>query len=257
MLNDLGSQNPLVLELIEQIDDLKKRVFGRSSERRFKLGDVFSEGQDDSEPSSKQQKNKGSNKPKRKNAEAKLAPDTPMEEIYHYASEQEISDLNLNLWPDQYETSELITIIPTSVKIERHHRQKYTYTDRAGDRRFFTAAGPIKLREGAQYSIEFVSHVAANKYAFHLPLDRQVKMLEGKGLVIPTSSLQNQIDYAAFALKNDVFTPIIKHLQESSIIEADDTTWPNLESLKTRTQDKYYLWGMKNETAILASLSIR
>ena len=162
-----------------------------------------------------------------------------------------MESLGLKVWPEQFETSDLITIIPTSVKIERHHRQKYTYTKTGtGERGFFTAAGPIKLREGAQYSIDFVSHIAANKYTFHLPLDRQAKMLLGKGLDVPTSSLQNQIDYAAFTLKKSVFLPILGYLRESRIVEADDTTWPNLESLKTRSQDKYYLWGMKNHQAV-------
>lgn len=251
-LNELGSTNPIVEEIIEQIENLRKKVFGRSSERTKNFTDIFTA--DDNEESSSDKKNlkkKGSSKPKRKNTEARLAPETPIEEIYHYASDQVAASYGLEVWPNQFETSDLITIIPTTIKVERHHRQKYTYIDSdTGDRRFFTAPGPLKLRDGAQYSIEFVSHIAANKYAFHLPLDRQATMLQGKGLEIPTSSLQNQVDYAAFILKNGVFTPIIEYLKKRPIIEADDTTWPNLESLKTRNQDKYYLWGMKDDKAI-------
>ncbi len=75
-------------------------------------------------------------------------------------------------------------------------------------------------------------------------------MFATKGLTIGTSSLLNQADYAAFTLKNSVFMPIFEFLEKSKIVQADDTTWPNLEDLKTRTQDKYYLWGMINEKAV-------
>jgi hypothetical protein len=75
-------------------------------------------------------------------------------------------------------------------------------------------------------------------------------MLKGKGLEITTSSLQNQADYAAFTLKNSIFTSITEYLQARPIVEADDTTWPNLEDLKSRKQDKYYLWGMKDDKAV-------
>ena len=225
-LNELGSQSPIVLEIIEQLEDLKKRVFGRSSEKSSHLGDIFSDKDTEKKSDKNQNSHKGSSKPKRKKSDAKLAAGTPVEDIYHYASEQDMESLGLKVWPEQFETSDLITIIPTSVKIERHHRQKYTYTKTGtGERGLFTAAGPIKLREGAQYSIDFVSHIAANKYTFHLPLDRQAKMLLGKGLDVPTSSLQNQIDYAAFTLKKSVFLPILGYLRESRIVEADDTTW--------------------------------
>ncbi len=248
-LEELGSKNQRVLEIIEQIDALKNKQFGRSSEKSSTANDIFSAIAPEKKPENPS--DKGSSKPKRKKAEDKVASDTPINEIFHYANAEVISNLGLEIWEGYYETSDLITVIPTQVRIDRHHRQKYFYIDQeTGERRFYTASGPIKLRDGSQYSIEFISQVVTDKYCYHLPFDRQATMFATKGLTIGTSSLLNQSDYAAFTLKNSVFMPIVEFLEKSKIVQADDTTWPNLEDLKTRTQDKYYLWGMMNEKAV-------
>lgn len=151
----------------ENLSVLQKSLFGRSSEKRAcdDISPLFGNA-DSQKPEPRPNKKKGSSKPKRKRTEDKVADFVPVVEHYHYADETDVEKLGLVPWKGQYQTSDLISIIPARIQVDRHHQQKCTFTDpETGGRNLFTAKGPLKLRDGSQYSIDFAVHTAVNKYS--------------------------------------------------------------------------------------------
>jgi transposase len=256
LYKELDGKMQIPLLPSENLSVLQKMIFGRSSEKSHEVSSLFDEEQPEEDQQSQttkpsSNKKKGSSKPKRKKSEDKVAEFVPVIEHFHYAEEQKVEELGLKIWKNQYQTSDLISIQPARIQVDRHHQQKYKFTHaNTGEQSIYTAKGPLKLRDGCQYSINFTTHAAVNKYSHHLPLERQARILNTQGLEISAQSLFNQIDYAAWLLKKPVFEKFIENIHATFVNEADDTTWPNLEDLKTRKQDKFYLWAVKNQRAV-------
>ena len=92
------------------------------------------------------------------------------------------------------ETSERITSIKLTYQVERHVRQKYRC---ACNGAVVTAPGPAQLIPGGRYAPEFAVGVAVAKYADHLPLERQVRMMAREGLRVDSQTLWDQIQALA------------------------------------------------------------
>lgn len=86
----------------------------------------------------------------------------------------------------QAETSERITTVKLTYQIEHHLRQKYRCACNAA---VVTAPGPVQVTPGSRYAPEFGVGVAVAKYADHLPLERQVKMMAREGLRVDSQTL--------------------------------------------------------------------
>src|SRR5690606_32090713 len=85
-----------------------------------------------------------------------------------------------------FEESEEVDIIERRFIIKKHRRQKYKCECGSCIK---AAPGPLKLFDGARYSVGFAVHVAIAKYADHLPLERQVRGMLRDGLVIDSQTL--------------------------------------------------------------------
>ena len=79
----------------------------------------------------------------------------------------------------QFEESEEIDSLERQFVLVRHKRKKYRC--RCGGC-VETAPAPEKLIKGGRYSIDFAVSVAVAKYADHLPLERQVRIMKRQGL---------------------------------------------------------------------------
>ena len=256
----LGSEHQAVLFAAEKLAKLQNMHFGRSSERRHNddsplfgdsgVIDLDDLGDDESE-STEGDKPKPKSKPKRSAGE-KVSPNVPREEVVHNFSDEFVRAHDLVEWEGQFETSELITVVPSKVIVNVHKRQKYFQIDKETcEKEIFTAPGPLKLRAGSQYSIEFTNQVVVNKYQNHLPIERQVSMFSSDGLEVTSQTLFNQIGFLASLLEKHLIKRFAHAIEASTVNEADATTWNNLENLDTRTRDKYYLWAVKNDHAVV------
>src|SRR5690606_3512173 len=78
--------------------------------------------------------------------------------------------------------------------IRRHVRKKYRC--RCGGC-IETAPGPKRLLRGGRYSLGFAISVAIAKYADHLPLERQVRMMARDGLKVDSQTLYEQVEALA------------------------------------------------------------
>lgn len=127
----------------------------------------------------------------------------------------------LQVFAGQYEESDEVDIVDAKYVLKRHRRQKYRCSCGAC---IETAPGPVKLLAGARYSVDFAISVAIAKYADHLPLERQVKMMERHGLEIDSQTLWDQLNALANTL-GPTSSALSAYVLSQPVIGADETTW--------------------------------
>jgi transposase len=126
----------------------------------------------------------------------------------------------------QGETSERITTVKLTYHVEHHVRQKYRC---ACNGAVVTAPGPVQLIPGGRYAPEFAVGVAVAKYADHLPLERQVRMMSRDGLRVDSQTLWDQIQALARHLE-PTYEALGKRALAAPVINVDETRWPRLGS---------------------------
>jgi transposase len=127
----------------------------------------------------------------------------------------------LEVWTGQHEASEEVDVVELKYVLKKHLRQKYRCRCGAC---IETAPGPLKLFPGARYSVDFAVSVAIAKYADHLPLERQVKMMDRHGLIIDSQTLWDQLNALAGVL-GPTYSALSAHVLSQPVIGADETTW--------------------------------
>ena len=125
---------------------------------------------------------------------------------------------------DQAETSERITSIKVTYQVERHVRQKYRCTCNGA---VVTAPGPAQLIPGGRYAPAFAVGIAVAKYADHLPLERQVRMMAREGLRVESQTLWDQIQALARHLE-PTYEALGARALAAPVINVDETRWPRL-----------------------------
>ncbi len=79
----------------------------------------------------------------------------------------------------QYDESEMIDVVEVSYRLVKVKQQKYVC--RCGGC-VETALGPARALSGSRYSLDFAVKVIVDKWLDHIPLERQVRILERHGL---------------------------------------------------------------------------
>ena len=143
--------------------------------------------------------------------------------------------------PGQAETSERITTIKLTYQIEHHVRQKYRCRCNGA---VVTAPGPVQVTPGSRYTPEFGVGVAVAKYADHLPLERQVKMMARDGLMVESQTLWDQLQAIARHLE-PTYDALGHRVLEAPVINVDETRWPIMGS---PTPAKGTVWGVRSPT---------
>jgi transposase len=199
--------------LKEQLDAMKRSMFGLSSERRPE-----NSGNGDQKQDKREKKPKSGHGPRSQ-------PDLPIEKVVHRLAEDEhtcsFCGGEVDEWPEQFEESEEITVVSLEYKILHHSRQKY----RCGcNSQVVTAPGAVKLTPGGRYSIDFAAQVAENKYLDHMPLERQVRAMQRAGLIVDSQTLWDQIEKLAQHLQ-PTYEALLELALKAGVIYADETRW--------------------------------
>ncbi|HWO91620.1 MAG TPA: IS66 family transposase [Methylomirabilota bacterium] len=128
----------------------------------------------------------------------------------------------------QAETSERVTTVKLTYQVEHHVRQKY----RCGcNGAVVTAPAPPTLIPGGRDAPEFAVGVAVAKYADHLPLERQVRMMARDGLIVDSQTLWDQLNAMARHLE-PTYEGLGRRALEAPVINVDETRWAILGSAK-------------------------
>jgi transposase len=125
---------------------------------------------------------------------------------------------------DLAEESEEVDVIAREFVIKKHVRKKYRCRCGACVE---TAPMPKRLVPGGRYSLAFAISVAISKYADHLPLERQVKIMKREGLIVDSQTLYDQIEALARVLW-PAYDRLGAELLDEPVVFADETPWPLL-----------------------------
>lgn len=97
-----------------------------------------------------------------------------------------------------------------------------------------TAPGPDKLIPGGRYTVEFAAEVAVGKYADHLPLERQVRMMTREGLEVDSQTLWDQV-YALSRHLEPTYEALLERALSAPVLHADESGWPLLGKKKGKS----------------------
>ena len=229
-----------LMRLQEQLAVMQQRMFGASSER--------SAG---SEPEKTESEKTDSQEPQRGHG-PKAQPTLPTVEERHELppSEQTCGICNgaMEAMGQQTEDSEEITVVKRQFVLVVHKRQKYRCRCNASVQ---TAPGPLKLIPGGRYSLAFAVDVAIAKYAYHLPLERQVRMMRHEGLRIDSQTLWDQLEALSRVLR-PLYDAIRAHILLSDVLHADETHWLLMQKGGSK---KWYVWALATEDAVYYHLN--
>lgn len=130
----------------------------------------------------------------------------------------------------QVEASEMIDVVEVSYRLVQVQQQKYVC--RCGGC-VETAPGPERALPGSRYSLAFAVKIILDKYLDHIPLERQVRIMERHGLVATSQTLWDLALALARRLQR-VDDALYAHVLAQPVIGLDQTGWPRLESGATK-----------------------
>lgn len=232
-LKGLGSEQLAlkIQELEQQLAARNKALFGKSSEKRGKRSGAGS----DKEP----QKGHGpKDQPALRNVDIviDLDPQRVASTTCEHCQKPVVE------WEGQFEDSEEIDVISREFVTKTIKRKKARCEC---CRTIVTAPAPLKLFAGARYSIAFAVLVAVSKYADHLPLERQVKMMKRDGLDVDSQTLWDYVWALAQTLK-PAHQRLLEYVISQPVIGADETWW-RLMGAKPKSEggdgDKWWVWS--------------
>ena len=97
------------------------------------------------------------------------------------------------------DVAEALDVVPARVRVLRTIRPRYAC--RACEGGVVQAPARLRLLEGGMATTALIASVAVWKYAWHLPLNRQVHMLAGQGVSLDRATLAKWMKKAAWWLK--------------------------------------------------------
>ena len=231
------AQAELALELAklqERVNFLQRKVFGTSTEQRS------SDAQDEPVPARGKQRGHG---PRQQKLPVQAVPhDIPAD-----GRQCPACDGVLDEWKDQFEESEEISVVQRQFVILKHQRKKYRCKCNGA---VVTAPGPDKLIPGGHYSVEFAVEVASAKYLDHMPLERQVRIMQREGLIVDSHTLWDQTNAVARHL-SPTYREIKRSILASPFFHADETWWRLMEERRSK---RWWSWCLATPEAVYHSI---
>ena len=142
------------------------------------------------------------------------------------------------------EDSVEITITEVTYTKVIHRRKKYRMKDEyntSGKEVIVTAPGPVKLKPGSKYSVDFALAVVSDKYEYHLPLERQRRKMEAAGLDIDVKTLYSlcqstseHMEALALRIKQEI-------MNNFCAVHVDESPW-----LIISEKHKGQMWAVSN-----------
>jgi len=152
-------------------------------------------------------------------------------------------------WAGQFEESEEVDVISREF-VKKTIKRKKARCECC--RTIVTAPVPAKLFPAARYSIAFGAQVVVSKYADHLPLERQVKMMKRDGLAVESQTLWDYT-WAMAQLLKPAHERLLEHVLGKPVVGADETWW-RLMGAKPKSDggdgSKWWVWCVGADDAV-------
>jgi len=230
-------------QLEQQLARKNKMIFGNSSEKRAA---PEATAEPESKPDSPPQTGHG----RREQTEL------PIVDEIHNVDEADKACTQcgkaLKDWEGQFEESFEIDVTPRRFVLKRHLRKK-ARCECGGC--IETAPGPLKLCDGARYSVDFAIEVAASKFLDHMPLERQVRTMGREGLIVDSQTLWDQT-LRLGTLLSPVCARILGYIHSHSVVGADETRW-RIMGKDSGSEDGtkwWQLWLVQCPTAVFYTI---
>lgn len=228
-----------IAQLTQQIDQLKNKVFGRSSERRGK-GQKNKDGSG-SDGKGKPQAAHRTRLPSERFPEARVEEVTLEDPTPPPCSECELPMTDSGM----RETSERIEYRPAELYILKTHRVGYHCKCCQSAPK--SAKLPERLAPGSHLGDSFIIQACISKFYDLLPTTRHAKILARNRTAISHNLLLKGQSIMAFVL-GAVYRALRQEITQSQVIFADETIHRQLE--ENGGQWRWYLWGFGNQTSI-------
>jgi transposase len=218
-------------QLQEQLANFQRKVFGDSSEKRPR------------EP--KPEKAAQEPTPKRGHGprdQPQLKSQPVLMELPENERDCPACGKQLQPMKNVTEDSEVIAAIEREYWRIISMRQKYRCSCNGA---IVTAPGPYKAIEGGRYTLQFALQVAIDKYADHIPLERQARIMTRQGLLIDSQTLWDQINALAEHLE-PAYDALRAYILGADVIGADETWW---RLMQKKSNKKWYAWGITTHDA--------
>jgi transposase len=137
----------------------------------------------------------------------------------------------------QFDESEMIDVVEVEYRLMKVKQQKYVC--RCGGC-VETAPGPERAVSGSRYSLPFALKVITDKWLDHIPLERQVRILDRHGLTVTSQTLWD-LAYSVSKRLAIVDDALMKHVLSQPVIGLDQTSWPRLETDATKP---WQMWAL-------------
>jgi transposase len=131
------------------------------------------------------------------------------------------------------DVSEMLDIVPAILRVKRIHRPRYGC--RSCESAVVQAPAPPRPVEGGLPTAALLAHIAAAKFAWHLPLHRQTQMLAGHGIDLDRSTLVHWIGRTAWWLQ-PLYVLLGETVMAAGKVFCDDTPLPVLDRTRRRTR---------------------
>ncbi len=223
----------------QEVLELRKRVYGRTSERSSSTPRKKS-------PRSKN--DKAAQQKRKKNREARK--NLPTQRIEHSLDEAEraecpnCAEAGLETMPSEvsteyeYKPGRLVRVLHVREKARCPHCNE-----------FVRASAPARVVDGGQYGPGFIARVVVQKCADCVPLYRQVTAFEREGLTVARSTLVDLFHRAA-SLIEPVYRHMLGRVPDSRVVYADETT------LKMQRVKKLgYVWTFATSRDVIYTYS--
>ena len=208
----------------QQLADLKRLIFGRSSERfipadNAQLGLFANEPVAESTPETEQVSYERKKPSKEKQQPVRVV--LPA----HFPREEEIIEPE-NLSPDARkigeEVTEILEYTPSSIYVRRIVRPKYVSRQSEGVRIAPMPSLPIpKGNAGAG----LLAHIQVSKWVDHLPYYRQIQIFRRSGLELGESTVNSWFN-ATCDLLEPLYSLLVKQVQAQKYLQADESPIP-------------------------------
>jgi transposase len=221
-------------KLERQNAELKRMVFGQSSERMPPMDREVAKKRNS--PADKKKRRKNGAAKRRKNRKKKKNLRT--EDVHHHIEDDLVCPecggtdfVQIGEGDESFEYE----YVPGHFVRRRHLRQKKACKNGCC---ILTAPAPRRVSDGVQYGPGFHAHVVVSKCADSLPLYRQAKQMKRNGVPISRSTLCDCFHRSAELLK-PLWEEMIKRVSASLYVNADETPMPVLAPTKTH---RGYVW---------------
>lgn len=257
----ISEKDERILDLEKQVAYLRRRIWGKSSERFIKEDpqqrridfeglDLLPEEKELAEAAREEieefRERRVKERVKRKPVRKPLSEDLPRVEEHLYP--EETTD-NTESWTElEPEVSEVLEHEPGRCYVRRIIRHKYVRKDkqRQDDTPVVTAPLPAKYRPipRSYAGASLLAELMVNKYVNHLPFYRQIEMMKRLGANLPPPTVNDWFKDTA-----DLLRPLYYRLRElvlaTDYIQVDETTIPVINNEKHKTVNGY-MWMVRS-----------